>query len=369
MSSPLPVVSSAAPAGPSAGRMAYLDNLKILLIVLVVAHHAAQAYGPTGGSWPVGQDERAEVLGPFITINSMFFMGLFFFISGYFTPHSVERKGLRRFVVDRLLRFGLPALAWLPIHRLTDGSWGWEFAHLWFLVDLLGLNLLYAAWCVLFQRPARRPVPHIAGRPPGNGLILCFVLLLGALTALVRIEYPVDRWIRFLGVFPMEPAHWPQYLGLFILGLWAWRTRWLEHFSAAQGRGWVGVAVIAAAFYTAYRLIPRPFEWFSTGGLHWQTESYATFEALTCVAFCVGLLWLFRDHLNRGSAWLRALAADAYGIYWVHMILVVGAQFALRSAPLGPLGKFFVVTIAGFLASWAISHFVLRLGWLGRKVF
>ena len=357
-------------SAPLADRSWYLDNLKILLTVLVVAHHAAQAYGPTGGSWPVGQTERAEGLGPFITLNSMFFMGLFFFISGYFTTASFARKGTRGFIVDRLLRFGLPALAWLPIHRLTDGSWGWEFAHLWFVVDLLGLNLLYAAWRT--WRPAAKPEDRTYSdtAPTGDTTILGFVFLLGGVTALVRIEYPVDRWIRFLGVFPMEPAHWPQYLSLFLLGFWAWRTRWLERSPASQGRRWLYVAVVASAFYTIYRLIPdRKAYWFNTGGLHWQTWCYATLEALICVALCIALLWLFRDFLNRSRAWVRTLAADSYGIYWIHIFPVVGIQMGLREAPLGPLGKFFITTIAGFLTSWAIAHFVLRRGWLGRKVF
>lgn len=34
-------------------RMAYLDNLRIALTVLVIAHHVGQAYGPTSGYWPV----------------------------------------------------------------------------------------------------------------------------------------------------------------------------------------------------------------------------------------------------------------------------------------------------------------------------
>jgi fucose 4-O-acetylase-like acetyltransferase len=357
-------------AVPVANRSWYLDNLKILLTLLVVAHHAAQAYGPTGGSWPVGQPERAEALGPFITLNSMFFMGLFFFISGYFTTASFARKGTRAFVVDRLLRFGLPALAWLPVHRLTDGSWGWEFAHLWLVVDLLGLNLLYAAWRMC--RPAVKAPAEVvsAGSPPGDATILGFILLLGCLTMLVRIGYPVDRWIRFLGVFPMEPAHWPQYLSLFVLGFWASRTRWLDLLPAAQGRRWLYVAVAASTFYTVYRLMPgRTVHWFSTGGYHWQTWSYATLEALICIALCIALLWLFRDFFNHGRAWLRTLAADSYGIYWIHVIPVVGIQMCLRGASLGPLGKFFITTIAGLLASWAIAHFVLRRGWLARRVF
>ena len=32
------------------GRLYFLDNLRIALTILVIAHHVGQAYGPTGGS-------------------------------------------------------------------------------------------------------------------------------------------------------------------------------------------------------------------------------------------------------------------------------------------------------------------------------
>jgi glucans biosynthesis protein C len=34
-------------------------------------------------------------------------MGLFFFISGYFLPASFDRHGVRKFINDKLVRFGI----------------------------------------------------------------------------------------------------------------------------------------------------------------------------------------------------------------------------------------------------------------------
>ena len=39
--------------------LAYIDSLRVALIVLVVAHHAAQPYGPTGGAWPIAHPEQS----------------------------------------------------------------------------------------------------------------------------------------------------------------------------------------------------------------------------------------------------------------------------------------------------------------------
>ena len=90
------------------GRMVFVDVLRVALIVLVIAHHSAQAYGPTGGSWPVEDPANSDLLGPFFAVNAAFFMGLLFFLAGYFAPGSYDRKGPSRFVRDRWARIGVP---------------------------------------------------------------------------------------------------------------------------------------------------------------------------------------------------------------------------------------------------------------------
>ena len=38
-------------------RLYYLDNLRVAVIILVIAHHVGQAYGPTGGWWVIPPGE------------------------------------------------------------------------------------------------------------------------------------------------------------------------------------------------------------------------------------------------------------------------------------------------------------------------
>lgn len=90
-------------------RLYFIDNLKIALIMLVVAHHAGQAYGP-GGWWYFLDDESINWLGKFFSVNAAFFMSMFFFLSAYFLPQSIVRKGPNRFLKERLIRIGIPLL-------------------------------------------------------------------------------------------------------------------------------------------------------------------------------------------------------------------------------------------------------------------
>ena len=93
-------------------RLLYLDNLKVCLTVLVIFHHAGQAYGD-GGDWAYHPSNPAEFMPwiwHFFSVNAAFFMGLFFLISGYFVPTSFDKQGAKVFVKKKLIRLGIPLL-------------------------------------------------------------------------------------------------------------------------------------------------------------------------------------------------------------------------------------------------------------------
>ncbi|MEZ5770048.1 MAG: acyltransferase, partial [Paracoccaceae bacterium] len=218
-------------------RLHYVQWLRVLLICLVVGQHAAEPYVVTGGGWMVSDPAKsALLLAPFV-LNGTFFMGFFFLISGYFLDASLDRHGAARVIGDRLLRLGVPLVL---IVVFLNGAIGWaiegegmgygpflltrylpgtpEFGPLWFIAHLLVYILVYALWRATFAGEARW---LRAPRAPGHRAILGFVLGLGAVTALTRIWYPIDDWVRIGGLIPAEPARLPQYIGLFAIGILA----------------------------------------------------------------------------------------------------------------------------------------------------
>jgi glucans biosynthesis protein C len=98
-------------------RLIFVDVLRVLVIVFVIVHHAAQAYGPTGGAWPVQDRAHSDWFRPFYTVNSAFGLGLLFLLAGYFVPRSYRRKGPRRFLKERWARIGVPLVIFaLVVH-------------------------------------------------------------------------------------------------------------------------------------------------------------------------------------------------------------------------------------------------------------
>jgi glucans biosynthesis protein C len=344
-------------------RLYFLDNLRVVLVMLVIAHHVGQAYGPTGGSWPIMEAARAPILGPFFTVNRSFFMSLFFMISGYFTVMSFESGGVRRFVKTRLQRLGLPVLVWalvvtVPFQVFVQKipAWPVDVGHLWFIEHLLIFSLVYAFWRVLTKdrRLAERP----ALNPPGVLPILGLALVIAVASGIVREWYPIDRWEIYFGFIKVMWADVPRDLAFFIVGLLAYRHGWVRKFPTRAGLGWLAVGLGLTLFWYAYEL-----GW--TGNLVPYTGLAAgvlrlLWEGVFVCAICIGLTVLFRELWNTGSRLSRTLSQAQYAAYILHIPLVLLVQFAVLGLPLPPLVKFVVVTLVAIPLTFVFSSWVRK---------
>lgn len=358
----------AAMAGASP-RNAGIDYLKIFLTLLVVLHHAGQPYGPTGGPWPLSHAEKFALLGPFFHINASFFMGLFFLISGYFMPAAFDRMGAGRFLAQRLWRFGVPialfTLGFMPVARhfaegrpLVECFLPIQWAHLWFLGHLLIYAALYAAGrAIVDARTRLAPPPAVARRAfPAAPWIVAYCMALALASLAVRVNYPIDRWVNF-GV-PAEPAHLPQYVSLFWIGVLGARHGWLERIPAVTGRVWlaVGGAMVGLryAFSAFHDLLP------DDDGL-WFDFAWCQWEALLCVGLCIGLPYAFTTWAGRARAATRRLADNAFAVYVVHLPILVLVQMAMERSALGPLTLTLLTATVTALASYGLAFAVARL--------
>ncbi len=371
-------------------RLYFLDNLKIALTILVIAHHVGQAYGPTGGAWPIQETARAAILGPFFTVNRSFFMSLFFLISGYLMVASYDRSRPGVFLKSRLVRLGIPLLAFffliIPLQQylchcrvgdLGDMSFreyygsryfapaGAEanFAHLWYVEHLLIFSLCYALIRAVRKRSPQenraepRPLKHVA--------ILVFALALAVVSAVVRRWYPIDRWVGFLGFIQVAFADVPRDLSFFILGTIAYRRQWFLGLSNRMGRIWLGVGLAAAVLWYAYsvaRMLGLPRIDREVMGY-----IYPIWEALLCCGMSIGLLILFRERLNFQGRWGKLMAENQYAAYLFHVPVVVLIQVAVVNAAMSPFAKFALVTAASVPLTFLLSAAV-RTPALVRKV-
>ncbi len=356
-------------------RLYFVQWLRVFLISLVVAHHAGQPYGPTGGAWPLHDPVNAEWLGPFFGVNAAFFMGFFFLIAGYFTPGSYDRKGGTVFVRDRLIRLGIPLLffvflvfgplvcalgepqeGFLACYFGTYiGHWQIEMGPLWFIAQLLAYSLIYALWRAASRRPVRSTGHGYA--PPGDREVLVYTLALAVADVLVRAVFPQDVWVRILWLVPAEPAHMPQYVSLFVIGIVAGRGHWFTELPSAIGKRWFAVGVVAFLIAGFAGRLPVDF------GLVW-----GFLEAFICVGMILGLTVFFRRYCDKPGRWLARLDGNVYGVYLIHFFVVLSLQIAILAAPLSATAKFAVVTAAGLVISFSLVAALRRIPLVRRVV-
>lgn len=368
----------------------FVDNLKIALIMLVVAHHAGQAYGP-GGWWYFQEGESVKWLGRFFAVNAAFFMSLFFFLSAYFLPQSIDGKGQKRFLKERLGRIGIPLLLgfliMIPLlmylyyinfrpygkisfflyygqifFGLADEPAGWtgptwpdmQFGHLWFLEHLLVYAIVLTIWTYFFMWKEKGDSPaslkgwHIA----------IFFAVVTAATFIVRIWYPIDRWSGFLGFIQTEYAHLPQYVSFFAMGILAYRRNWLETFPAKIGYWWLAVGVAIAGILYFGGNVVYPF--LLKGGANFGSFARSGLETLLCISLTIGLLTLFREKLNQSSQVAKNLAANIFVVYFIHVPVVVFLQYTVTGLPVPVVDKFLITAILGIILSFLVSQYVWR---------
>ena len=327
-------------------RLCYLDNLKVCLTVLVIMHHAGQAYG-NGGAWAYTPSNPAEFMPwiwHFFSTNAAFFMGLYFFISGYFVPGSYDKQGSKQFILKKLLRLGIPLLFMGALISVLTGKL--EIGHMWFVESLLVFCLIYA----LIRRWVSPIDQECNSKPTIIGLLIV-ALLMGVGSYFIRQVSPQDHWIWPFGIIPLpiEPAHYLQYVMMFVLGILAYRFHWFDKMSNCTGL----VALLIGVGLAIGNYLRDGGAW---NAFVWQW--FGIYESLMCVFISFGLMWLFREFICATSRLWQWSAAQSYGAYVFHLILMIILQNAVDGIWMGAFGKFLfigvVTTILSFLLTWVV---------------
>ena len=365
-------------------RQLYLDNLKVLLVAAIIAGHGIMSYA-TVASFAYG-DVREVTLSP-ITQGALLALGapfglfmipLLFLIAGGLTPPSLQRKGVRAFARDRLIRLGLPfavftfvlwpALLYALYRPLGNagGSYWAEFigsadeamdtGYLWFVGDLLIFSLVYAAWVAMRGSVSRRQAPNevTLGR-----LVVLAVVVAGA-TFLTRLVFPFDSQ-KYVD---LNLYQWPECIAMFVLGIVVSKQGWLTAVPTRLRRT-CGIAtlVVAGAFgvFTAVGAAIGGLEASTWGeGWHWDALAFAAFESGVAVFGPVWLLGASQLHLDRPFHWIGPeVSRSCYGAFLVQGLVLTALAVALRPVPFPAELKALLLAVGGVAGSFVLGSLLV----------
>jgi fucose 4-O-acetylase-like acetyltransferase len=366
-------------------RLEFIDNLRWVIILLVVSMHSAVTYSHVG-SWYFMEDPKPGPLttGLFATYQAFlqaFFMGLLFLIAGYFVPDAYDRKGFGRFLRDRAVRLGIPSLFFMLVVQPITVYWllrdfadlsrpsllqaYWPYVKsgrflsgsgpMWFAVALLLFSCVYAIGRELSHANAQAKSEEPL---PGNRQVLGLALLMGLCTFLARIMQPIGT-----NVLNMQLCFFSQYILLFGLGIRAKRANWLLRIPYSFGIRWLKLALLAGSLAwiaIVFAVVKTHGEQQVAGGLTWQSATLSLWESFFCVGICLGLLVLFRDKFNHQSAFTKWLSDNSFAVYLFHTPLLIAVTLGLRDFAAPKPVKFLCATILGVTVTYLASSFVFR---------
>ncbi len=319
-----------------------------------------------------------------------YFMGLLFFIAGYFVPGSYDKKGMGRFLRDRLWRLGIPALIFMLLlhpltiliieafnHNIPANPFSWYMGYLtsfrfisgsgplWFALALLLFSVSYAIPRLFNPEPEtnindQRPMVITHGR------VWAVIGLMAWSTFLFRLAQPIGT-----AFFNMQLSYFAGYIILFVLGVKAYRWNLLTSIPSEFGEFWFGLALrLGTPLWGLIMLlggVTRSFTPFA-GGFYWQAVAYAVWESFFCISVGLGLLVLFRDNYNHQGGLERFLSQNAFGVYVFHTPLMVGITLLLRGIRMYPLLKMMMMALIVFPICFGFSY-LLRKNQLLKKLF
>ena len=370
-----------------------LSNLRAVVILIVLGFHSVMGYlgslppephplNQPPYDWqtfPIIDSHRWFGFDLFCAWNDVCLMSLMFFLSGLFVWPSLKRKGTRKYLIDRLLRIGLPMIpaifvlmpiAIYPVYLVStpDPSiadyWRqfqalpfWPCGPQWFLWQLLIFSIIAAALHSIYPRWGEQ-LGTLADSTRSHPTRFIALLIMASALAYVPMALIYSPWAWFqFSAFAFQwcrPLHYAVYFfagaAIGAYGL----DRGLLAADSVLVRRWP-VAVAAAIVGLALWMTPTAIimDGGTAGPLWLQILANVGF-VVCCATGCLAVMAVCIRYATKRRTWLDILSDNAYGMYLVHYPFVVWMQYALLNAPLPAIAKAFVVFAVSVTLSLAM---------------
>lgn len=342
-------------------RFDFLDNIKTVLTVVVLLFHLSGGFGASAGvvlkigdfsnNW--SKYWSSFFIGP----CSFFFMSLFFFISAYFVPRSLAKKGRVIFIKERAQRilfgaviatfiFTPVAIIWAIV--VAAPSWGttfsdvhWQYQPIagttWFLWWLFFFNIWYS-FTASTDNNYRLPLSKYFKSFPSSFVYRCLVgiFICGYLQYCATVYLFADA--SNFAFMPVDAGNdFICYLLFFYIGLLAGENRWFEHEKSIREQLGMNVWLHRAIVLTLYVFVSvltdglglilglpmSPAASYVVGFVRYGARGMYVIE------FSIAMLEFFQTNFNYTTAMLKWCLRWSFGAYLLQNIMIFTMPIAI----------------------------------------
>lgn len=351
-------------------RYFFVDNLRILLTIMVIMVHVAVTYGAEGGWYYSEMTDQMGVIVPLTMYNAVaqsFFMSLFFFVAAFFTSASLNRKSKRQFIVERIIRLGIPLVIFAfilgPIaDYISDRIIGinnpiawfsYRVGPMWFVQSLLLFSIIHVAIISIAKKKEQ-----LNSKLSGVWITL-FIGIMVVMTIIARWIWPMGT-----GILGMQLGSFPQYILMYTAGSMAFNRQWIGNLNKLKSLPLFIIIItllLALPVFMYFGVDPvRGFDLFM-GGFSWQAISYAIWESIMCVLISVVLIKHFYTHKNKKGRIKRLLSDSSYTVYIIHPIILLLISWLFASWDIFPIIKFVVTGFIATLLCFSTAYLIKKI--------
>ena len=343
-------------------RLHYLDSVRAFAMYLGIVLHATIPFLPWYGDY-----EMKEGYGLLLLFIHGFRMPLFMIISGFFSEMIIDRKGIIKFIDNRLRRIGLPYLVFVPLVTILFISTFWigsifvdwdsvniskeakeskandEFnhGHLWFMYFLLIFTFIYSV-IIYFLRKTSLKIK----------INYCLIVMIpmSLFFLIFQSEEIISRPTTDLSFFP----HWSilgYYFSFFLFGALFFRLQnngqnFIERISKIQKIFyWIPIASFIICLIIENNKIDLLGEIFNL---------IYTWSSILVIVL------VFYKYINRSSSKIRYLSNASYYIYIIHISFVILIQGIFSSLEIHHFIKFVAIIFLVTIFSIITYHYLVR---------
>jgi glucans biosynthesis protein C len=381
--------------GSTFPRVAFLDHIRYLMVLLVLVYHSVAAYATVTPHWLIHDTSffTADIIRELLDV---FMMPVLFFVAGYFSLPSLEKKGAWAFLTDKSKRLLIPwALAvlvviplavydqpvkpvrpfwnyWLRTFsnglgiQLNFPQYGPRYQSVYWFISLLFTLFAVCALLHATMRWWRSRAPASSGQKVIRGnSVLRALLLFGVLTSagyfISLLLLPDTSWFRLGFFLEFQVPRLVLFGGYFAFGVYAQSRGW---FADGKPLGplalWTTISAVLAATYLILiqPLLANPAgtRLLSVGPL----LVFAFVRSFLLLSLLVVFCSFGIRYWNHSSGVDRQLSATSYNIYLTHIWFLVAVQQALMAWKGGlALAKVAIVLLTALALSYAFSRWVV----------
>ncbi len=376
-------------------RTFYLDNLRSIMILIIIIFHSALSYTTVLPWWFALDKDNHQIIDLFIIFLDSFQLPILFFLSGYFALASLKKYESLNFTVKKIRKLAIPlillSIIYTPVMSYirytlrTENMMGYlsylkkylstfdfgivyytdtetimkyadtfQLFHLWFVSVLFVFFCVTAVIYNLIIKDNINDNQVIKPYTPAflaGGIIIAFSIFS---THMFFFDW---EWIKVSSLFMCQPLRMPVYIGMFILGIYGYRFNWFKNQIPGKPWKWFILSLILFSFL----LVCTNIMWIDQEKNNLIVPLLiGFFRSFMTISWLCFFLNFSKKYLIKTNRISRFISNHSYEIFLLHLPITVSLQLFFLNINLPLLIKFILVSALSIFLSLILSAIIYK---------